>query len=283
MRKVSTSRTYDAVSTRGRTVRIQGQVEEGVLVNLLQYLNLNSATGVLRVQSGRGVTGEIYTASGQVVHASTRTIEGEPALVALLAWSEGRFAFQSKVRSPKHTVDKPLDALLLHVAYQTDHAVEQSPAQLGADSVLTLLSIASSQQGNRVALPLSAIRMLPHLNGVTPLGAVAAQLGLSIEEVSAAANVLIDNKLAVLSEGSMLDEGFIHNLTELARDIMGPLADIVMDETLDELGVTASSVPEAQLTALLQLLQQEFPGQLRATFLGRAEQLLRAHGLTADI
>lgn len=262
-------------------MRIQGQIEEGVLVNLLQYLNLNAATGVLRVQSARGLTGEVYTSDGQVIHAVFRNLEGVQALVGLLAWREGRFAFQSNARSPKRTVDKPLDALLLHVAYQTDHAGTAGPAPLGADSVLAPLSMAASQQGKRVALPLTAIRMLPHLNGAASLGELAAQLGLGLDDVTAAATVLVENELAALSGGRMVEAEFINNLTELARDIMGPLADIVMDESLDELGVTASSVPEAQLSALIQLLQQEFPGQLRATFLGRAQQLLRDHGLNA--
>ena len=248
-------------------------------MNLLQYLNLNSATGVLRLQSPRGVSGAIFTSTGQVVHAETQALEGVQALVALLAWKTGRFAFQSAIKAPRRTVDKPLDALLLEVAYQTDHAVDPGAVQLGPETVLAPVSLPANQQGKRVALPLVAIRMLPHLNGVTPLGTVAANLGVTMDELLSAANILVENDLASISEGRMLEEGFIHNLTDLVRDIMGPLADIVMDESLDELDATASSVPEAQLPNLLELLAQEFPGQLRATFQGRVEALLRAHGL----
>lgn len=263
-------------------MRIQGQIEEGVLVNLLQYLNLNSATGVLRVQSTRGVSGAIYMATGQVVHAETQAVEGVPALVALLAWNAGRFAFQSDARAPRRTVDKPLDALLLEVAYQTDHSVDPGAVQLGADTVLVPVTLAASQQGKRVALPLMAIRMLPHLNGVVPLGRLAAILGVTLAELLVAANILVENELATVSEGQLLDAEFIHNLTVLVRDIMGPLADIVMDESLDELGATATTVPEAQLPNLLELLANEFPDQLRATFQGRVEALLRAYGLRSN-
>ncbi len=260
-------------------MRIQGQIEEGVLVNLLQYLNLNSASGVLRLQSARGATAEIYTDAGQVVHADVRGAEGVGALVALLGWSDGRFGFQSNVRPPKRTIDKPLDALLLEVAYQTDHAAGPAAEPLEAGTVLAPVSLSPSQQGKRVALPLVAIRMLPHLDGARSLRAVAAELGVALDEVMSAAGVLLDNELATVAAGRLLEAGFINNLTDLVRDIMGPLADIVMDESLDELGVTASTVPEAQLDALLELLEQEFPGQLRATFTGRLEPLLRAHGL----
>ncbi len=263
-------------------MRIQGQIEEGVLLNLLQYLNLNSATGLLRVQSARGVSGAIFTRLGQVVHAETQGNEGVAALVALLAWKAGRFAFQSDAKAPKQTVDKPLDALLLEVAYQTDHAVDPGAVKLAPETVLTPVALAGGQQGKRVALPLVAIRLLPHLNGVTPLASVASALGLPLAEIMTAATILIENELATVSEGRLLDEEFIHNLTALVRDIMGPLADIVMDESLDELGATPTSVPEAQLTSLLKLLEQEFPGQLRATFRARVGSLLRAHGLNPD-
>ncbi|NLG09676.1 MAG: DUF4388 domain-containing protein [Deinococcales bacterium] len=264
-------------------MRIQGQIEEGVLVNLLQYLNLNSATGVLRLQSGRGLPGEIYTDGGQVVHAALRGVEGVQALVALLAWREGSFGFQSNVRSPKRSVHKPLEALLLEVAYETDHAVDLDAEPLDAETVLAPVSLDPSQEGKRVALPLMAIRILPHLDGVKPLGAVAEQLGVSLAEVRAAAAVLLENDLASVAEGRLLDAGFINTLTDLVRDIMGPLADIVMDESLDTLGVTASAVPEVKLPALLELLEQEFPSQLRATFTGRLEPLLQAHGLRRSL
>ena len=259
-------------------MRIQGQIEEGVLVNLLQYLNLNSATGVLRLQSPRGVSGAIFTSTGQVVHAETQALRA-----CRRSWrcslEAGRFAFQSAIKAPRRTVDKPLDALLLEVAYQTDHAVDPGAVQLGPDTVLAPVSLPASQQGKRVALPLVAIRMLPHLNGVTPLGTVAANLGVTMDELLSAANILVENDLASISEGRMLEEDLFITSPDLVRDIMGPLADIVMDESLDELGATASSVPEAQLPNLLELLAQEFPGQLRATFQGRVEALLRAHGL----
>lgn len=260
-------------------MRIQGQVEEGVLINLLQYLNLNAATGVLRVQSSLGVRGEVFTEAGQVVHAATASHEGTHALVAILGFKGGRFAFQADVRSQRRSVDKPLEALLLEVAYETDQSPGLAQERVRADTVLAPISIPGGQQGKRVALPLVAIRLLPLLDGITPLGAVAARLGAELGEVLRAADLLLENDLAAFSEGRMLEAEFINNLTELARDIMGPLADIVIDDSLYELGFSAAAVPEARVSSLLELMEQEFPDQLRAAFRERVGALLRAHGL----
>lgn len=260
-------------------MRFQGQLDEDVLVNLLQYLHLNASTGVLRLHSGRGVQGEVYTERGQVVHAVLGDQGGLAALVALLHWKAGRFVFHSGAPAPSRTIDKPLEALLLEVAYRTDVGGDGEPEPVTAASVLAPVGLQQGEQGRSVALPLTAIRVLPLLDGVTPLSGVAAQLGLDVAEVVSAAQVILANDLARLDAGRTLDPGFIHNLTDLVRDIMGPLADIVMDESLDDLNVTATAVPEAQLPALLEILGQEFPEELRGTFEERLGSLLRSYGL----
>lgn len=260
-------------------MRIQGQIDEGVLVHLLQYLNLNAATGVLHVQAANRQRGEVYTRSGQVVHANLHGSEGVPALMAILAFTSGRFAFQANIPSPRKTIDKALDALLLEIAYETDHAVDATKLKVDGETILAPASLPTNEQGRRVALPLIAIRMLPLLDGIRSLGSVARQLGADFSEVVTAAELLLENELVAYSEGRLLTADFINNLTELTRDIMGPLADIVIDDSLYELGITAASVPESRLTELLRLIEREFPSQLRVTFRERVNTLLSAHGL----
>lgn len=263
-------------------MRIQGQIEEGVIVNLLQYLNLNSATGVLRLQSPHGASGAIYTDTGEVVHASVRGHVGMPAMVALFGWHLGRFAFQSNVRSPERSIDKSFSALLLEVAYQTDHGLGLGEPALSSDTVLVRRAIPEAGNGRKVALSLTAIRMLPYLDGVATLEAVAVLLETNLATVSEAATLLLDNDLVEVSGGEMVPADAIADLTDLARDIMGPLADIVVDESLDELGVTAGAVPAARLSALLELLETEFPAHLREAFMTRARRLLEESGVRYD-
>lgn len=99
---------------------LQGNLGPGVLAQLLQYLALQGAVGRLSVWSNGGPPGQVYLDRGRVSHIE---LDGLPARVALdqmLAWEDGRFAFQVGVVAPVHSVDLPLQALLLSLSIERD-------------------------------------------------------------------------------------------------------------------------------------------------------------------
>lgn len=99
---------------------LQGNLGPGVLAHLLQYLALQGGVGRLSVWSNGGPPGQVYLARGRVSHIE---LDGLPARVALdrmLAWEDGRFAFQVGVVAPVSTVDLPLQALLLSLSIERD-------------------------------------------------------------------------------------------------------------------------------------------------------------------
>jgi len=99
---------------------LQGRLGEGVLVNLVQYLALNQASGCLHVVGdGRG-SGHVYLRRGRVEHVEVGAVAGLPALTELLGWRQGRFAFRLGVNAPRRTLELPVDALLLHASYGSD-------------------------------------------------------------------------------------------------------------------------------------------------------------------
>ena len=256
-------------------MRIQGQLDGDILVNLLQYLNLNGASGVLRLTTGLGSSGEVFTENGQVVHASTGESRGMTALVRLLRFTQGRFRFEAGVEAPERSIDKPLDALLLEVAYATDVADQDGERLLGS-TVLNPRSSSADRQA--VTLPVLALKLLPLLGRGTDLAGIAASTGAPLDEVLAAAQVIVNAGLASPHRSANVAPEFIHSLIALTRDIIGPLADIVVDEALYDLNLTADSVPEDQLPELLQRLgalvgQERADG--RASFDRRAAELLR--------
>lgn len=261
-------------------MRIQGQLDGDILVNLLQYLNLNNASGVLRLQTGLGSEGAVYTSGGQVVHAVTGQLTGVKALITLLRWQQGRFSFQTGESAPAVTIDKPLEALLLEVAYESD--VEDTAVEElhGSTVLMPARRHATPHQG--VTLPMLAIRVLPLLDSNISLQAVAARLRTPLPEVLDAARAIIAAGLAHPHRSANLSQEFIHSLTTLVRDIMGPLADIVMDEALYDLNLSDGQVPEDQLPDLLRLLGLTI-GQERSdwrdAFDRQVDELLRRHGL----
>ncbi len=260
-------------------MKFQGQLDEDVLVNLLQYLHLNRASGMLLLLDPRGSRGHVFTRNGQVVHASTDDAEGVQALVTLLKWQQGRFAFQPDVTVPRQTIDIPLDALLLQVAYRRDLRDSQVP-HLGERSVLVPTSITGMSPNGSVALSLIAIKVLPLLDGRLSLGEIQQRLKLPFAEVHAAARDIVRNGLAAVRGSAPIDSDFIADATVLMRDIMGPLADIVVEDALYEMELTAETVPESQLPELLGKLRQEFQrDDWREEFTARLGPLLAKYGL----
>lgn len=263
-------------------MRIQGQLDGDILINLLQYLNLNGASGVLRLRTGLGSTGDVYTRNGQVLHAATGDLTGQKALVTLLRWTQGRFSFEAGVTAPERTIDKPLDALLLEIAYQTD-VEDRTGEMLKASTVL----MPAANSGNRtsvdvdVTLPVLALKVLPLLDQNVKLSTIARRIGAPVEDVLAAADVIVRSGLATPHQSASVSPEFIHNLTALVRDIIGPLADIVMDEVLYELNLTQGSVPEDQLAELVANLggaiEQE-RSDWRAAYDRQVAELLRRSG-----
>ncbi len=263
-------------------MRIQGQLDGDILINLLQYLNLNGASGVLRLRTGLGGEGEVFTDSGQVVHAVAGSQSGTSALVNLLRWKEGRFSFEAGVQPATRTIDKPLDALLLEVAYETD-VEDLSQERLTGTTVLMPVRNPGGRRGREgVTLPVLAIKILPLLDRNIDLATVARRIRAPLPDVLSSAEVIVSSGLATPHSSASVSTEFIHSLTALMRDIIGPLADIVMDEAFYDLNLTPGSLPEDQLPELLahlgEAIEQE-RSDWRAAFDSQVATLLRRSGL----
>jgi hypothetical protein len=70
----------------GRGSGFQAHIKGATLADLIQMECLSGARRVVRVTSGTH-TGFLYFRSGAVVHATTRTITGEDAVLDMLSWS----------------------------------------------------------------------------------------------------------------------------------------------------------------------------------------------------
>jgi predicted regulator of Ras-like GTPase activity (Roadblock/LC7/MglB family) len=93
---------------------------EGVIPGLgvsdVIQLNLqNRFTGCLSIQSGES-KGFLYFEEGGIVHVEYGDKAGEEALYDILEWPNGRFGLQPALASPRTTIRKPSQHLLLEAA-----------------------------------------------------------------------------------------------------------------------------------------------------------------------
>ena len=69
-----------------------GELKDLSIVELVQMLNLNKKSGVLKIE-GKG-SGEIYLQGGQLIGAKSGDLEGEEAIYELVTYEKGTFNFE---------------------------------------------------------------------------------------------------------------------------------------------------------------------------------------------
>lgn len=113
----------------------RGELEQVGVLDLIQLLNMNRRTGVLSITTATG-SGEVRLDDGEVVDACFRRLEGEKALLRLLAEQEGTFAFTSTAGGIPRRIEAPTRALLMDGVRELDE-VRRWRDSLGlADDVL---------------------------------------------------------------------------------------------------------------------------------------------------
>lgn len=74
---------------------LEGNLKDMGIVEIIQTLDMNDKTGILRIMSGDDV-GIIYFNKGKMQKAKTQNLKDENAIYRILQWREGAFSFQLK-------------------------------------------------------------------------------------------------------------------------------------------------------------------------------------------
>jgi len=262
----------------------EGKLREGLLANTLQYLSLNQATGCLLLRKRSGVTGKVFFDKGRLVHAVADKQLGVTALARLLTWQNGRFGFFEDVPSPARTIKISLDHALMQASYEVDVSTHIH-APLTADSVLKMRQDISEDMDSAkttVALDLKTLLLLRYLDGRRSLGDIAQRFGVPLADILQPADELLHTDMVrVTVKGAFLEPSFIDELTELALDIVSPVADVLIEDLLRDLGITMSTVTEDDVVNLFDALQRYCQSQQsQRAFSESARALCHQHGIT---
>ncbi|MFZ1983630.1 MAG: hypothetical protein WAU91_04405 [Desulfatitalea sp.] len=103
------------------------------------------------------------------------------------------------------------------------------------------------------------LKLLVSLDGGATLAAIAKKLGLPIKSVSEAANRLLALKLIAPADGVAIhvDQSFMDFLKEQLSIAVGPIAEIIIEDTIKDFGFAMTSFPTYKVADLVALLAQE--------------------------
>ena len=105
-----------------------GQMLGASLPDLIQMQCLSMASRAVRVDAN-SVTGHIYFAGGQIIHASVGILIGDAALFEMLGWKNGTFTYEEGIRSPEATVSRSWQSILLEAAQREDERLESGSGE----------------------------------------------------------------------------------------------------------------------------------------------------------
>jgi CheY-like chemotaxis protein len=103
----------------------KGSVADFQLSDIIQLNCLGRLTSSLQIKHD-DQTGYIYFADGNIVHALTDNLEGENAFYHIMSWQGGEFSVRRNAKSPKETIAKGWQSLLLEAMRRVDEISEKN-------------------------------------------------------------------------------------------------------------------------------------------------------------
>jgi hypothetical protein len=220
---------------------LRGPLRDGVLANLLQYLSLNQANGCLMLSNARGVNGEIFVQRGRVIHAVAGYERALPAVAIMLTWLDGSFNFRDGITPTEQTIDFPLERLLLDAAYYADTTDTTIQSNISPSTVLRPGNPGSF--GATIQIPGAAIHLLRLLDGYRSLDEVSHMIGMQIDEGVRLARELLNLGVVTIESGPQVSNAFIEDLSSLVVRVVGPVGEIIVEDSILDLDLDRDAVP----------------------------------------
>lgn len=178
----------------------RGDLKQVSVPDLVQLLGANRRSGTLSVSTPGG-QGEVRLLNGEVVDAVYARVDGEKAVIRLLAESGGTFAFVGGTQAPMRRIERSTSALLMDGMRQLDEArslIER--LDLNEDALLAIVPPDPEQRDveQRVLEVLTTPHTLSELLDVVP--------GLDLDVLSALSGLLADGSVRRFAGGTLRTE-----------------------------------------------------------------------------
>ncbi len=250
--------------------------------DILRMLSAGRQSGCLELMEGN-LQGEIYLQAGVVVHAEAGSSKGESALAVLVGWRRGTFRFDSQVRTTEATITKPLEPLLaecLRIATEREAIARAIPS---VDSVPRLAQVIP---GGPITLQPHEWLVITYVNGERSIADIAAALGRDDFTIGKVLFRLVNAKLVSVQHEAPVQQvaravagpAFFRVLTQAVAAAMGPLASIIVDDAIEDLGSSRDAFPRDLTSSLVERIAGEIRDidkrvQFQQTMLASMRQL----------
>jgi hypothetical protein len=232
-----------------------GDLSKARLFDLVNPLVGGKKSGLVVIE-GTGAA-ELYVEGGNIVHGKTNTLAGEEAILAIMDLDDGRVRFDWQVSPEKRTVTMVTEQLMSNWA---EREAEWRKIKTVVPSSDTVFSIVVDSGGGDKTILEKQWGVLALCNGMRSVSEVAGQLGRSMFEVSQTICELLG--LAVLKEAEItgipkarlqesIDETFFVTVETELKKVLGPIARIIMNDTLAVFEESRDAFPKDRVESFI--------------------------------
>ncbi len=241
------------------------------LITMFLYLARATANGHLRLVRGDDITADLYLEEGRIVYLELNGDVAEPTttLADILRWKNGDLYFYEDAEIPDHTCRIYLENVL---ASERPEKERLASSTLNIDSVLKAREVSESDQTLRVGV--KAMQLLMLLDGETSLQDLANKLEQNPDTLLGLARELSAAGVVEETGERIVGRETLDELTDAVVDAMGPIAEILVEDMIEDLGYTWDSLPQQALPTLTDRLQARISNdEWREQFRDRVEKL----------
>jgi len=239
---------------------LTGNLAQLALADILKMLCAGLQTGRLELSEGNA-RADIYLKAGDIVHVAAGHQVGEGAMALIVGWQRGTFRFESQVAAAEVTITKSLEQLLSdagRVAAEREAIARAIPA---GDSTPRL---SATVPGGAITLQPHEWLVITHINGQRTIADIAAAMGRDdfavgkvVYRLMAAKLVEVHTDAPVVVAKATTSQAFFRALTGATAAAVGPLASIIIDDAVEDLGSTRDSFPRELVSSLVERVASE--------------------------
>lgn len=238
---------------------LAGTIDQMPLLEILKLLNSGKMSGRLKVTNSYG-KGELYVNAGEITHCVTGSVIGESALSTMLCWIEGHFSFEAGIETPEVSIETPAERLLSESAQMIKNWQSIKAVVSSMDIVFALSSNSSS---GAVNLQAEEWQILAQVNGTRSVGQIMEATGK--DEFSIAKILFHLHSVGLLEKtdktgiaaSPAIDEAIFDKIENELTKAIGPMAEIIIDEAIEDLAETRNSFSNEKVAALVEKVSSE--------------------------
>lgn len=245
-----------------------GELFETRLFDLIKPLLDGKKSGMLSIK-GRD-SAEIHLEGGQVIHAKTSHSKGEEALLATMEWSVGRVSFDWEITTSERTVDIPPDDLLRKLSIREE---EWRKIREAVPSPGTFFRIALQGDPGDRNIQGDQWKVLALCNGTKRVSDISDTLSWDLFKTSKTIYQMVQDGLLervgeVVEEQrpvqkKLVNGNFFPMVENELKKLMGPIAPIIIEDAIADLGESKDSFPQDLIEKLLESITGEIADNAR--------------------